>query len=153
MLWYTCWNRNNNEHETNKQKETTTVGGPSYWIIKHEIPNWFLGRLFNVSFLFCICFSFSFFFPFFSLFLFLLAFLSLFFFFFRILGRPEPPGRPACYAPQPSAIYLTVICILMEHKMVGILNLIQLLQFCFLGSWFGKHCRLCAWPETIKRGL
>ena len=67
----------------NKKKETTTLGGPSCWIIKHEITNWFFGRLF-LFFPFLFLF---FFYPFFSLFLFLSPFLS---FFSRKLGRAAP---------------------------------------------------------------
>ena len=92
-----CWNRNNDENKTNKQKETTRAyfRGPSCWIIKHEIliswPTFYF-------FPFCFCFCFSFF-PFFSLFLFLSPFLSFSFFFLaEYWGGPSRPCRPACYA-------------------------------------------------------
>ena len=96
MLWYSLYvlKRNNNENETNKQKQTTTLGGPSCWIIKHEITNWFLGRLFLKFFsLFVFLFVFSLSFLFSSFF-----FLS-FLFFSEYWGGPSRPCRPACYAP------------------------------------------------------
>ena len=56
------------QRKRNKQKETTTAGETSCWIIKHEITNWFLGRLFDFS-LFCLFVVVVFFPPVFSLFI------------------------------------------------------------------------------------
>ena len=89
------------QRKRNKQKETTTARETSCWIIRHEITNWFLGRLFDFS-LFCLFVVVVVFFPpVFSLFLFLSPFLSFLFSFFlaEYWGGQSRLCHPACYAP------------------------------------------------------
>ena len=124
--------------QTNKQKETTTLGGPSCWIIKHEITNWFLGRLF---YFFPFWFGFSSSFPpFLSLFL----FLSPFFFFFFLAeywGGPGRPCHPACYAPDTN--YLSHRFPTMKYWSYLIAGISSCIDLNNIQFWFLKFKFLC----------
>ena len=99
MLWYSLCveTETTTINETNRKKQL--LGGPSCWIIKYKITNWFFGRLFKffpflfLFFFFPFLFSFPLCFPFcFVLFCFVCLFVC---FFSRILGPPHLL-RPCC---------------------------------------------------------